>query len=169
MVVSDTHGRVSLLEQILEEQPSADRVFFLGDGLSDAVKVTGYYPRLTLFGVAGNCDRYPAGEDIKETVINGIRIVYCHGHTLGVKHGLNRLKDYAVAHKANLVLFGHTHTAFYLYENGIHFLNPGSPARPAGSCASYAVADITPTGIVCNIIPLDKKLRTKGCSLYLRG
>ena len=52
LVLSDSHGAVHFLRRILDTEPEAEIVFFLGDGLSDIEKVKlalteqGYYLQL---------------------------------------------------------------------------------------------------------------------------
>lgn len=154
IAVSDLHGRGSYLEKIIEQQPNAAAMFFLGDGLEAAMHVMTFYPNLPFYAVNGNCDGFSLTAEVKQTVIGGKKIVYCHGHGFSVKHGLERIKSYAKAADADLCLFGHTHTAYYSYEDGIHFLNPGSPARPVDCPASYAVIDIYNGEIFCNHIKI---------------
>ena len=53
------------------------------------------------------------------------------------------------AREADIVLYGHTHIAYTGYEDGLYILNPGT-ARPAGG--SYGMVDITPAGVVLNVV-----------------
>ncbi len=152
IVLSDLHGRSSALEKIIEQQQSADAVFFLGDGMDSAMHVMAFYPNMPFYATNGNCDGFSPSPEVKQITLCGKKIVYCHGHGFGVKHSLDRIKNYAVQVGADLCLFGHTHTAYHHYENGIHFLNPGSPALPFDSPASYAVVDFYNGEIFCNHI-----------------
>lgn len=154
IAVSDLHGRASCLEKIIEQQPDAAALFFLGDGLECAMHVMTFYPALPFYAVKGNCDGFSLSAEVKQAVICGKKIVYCHGHGFGVKHSLDRIKSYAKAVNADLCLFGHTHTAYHAYEDGVHFLNPGSPALPNDSPASYAVIDIYNNEFFCNHIKI---------------
>ena len=53
--------------------------------------------------------------------------------------------------KAQVALFGHTHHALEEYDDGLYLLNPGSlnSWEP-----SYGTVDITPQGIVTNVVKL---------------
>ena len=50
-----------------------------------------------------------------------------------------------------MLLYGHTHNAFTDYEEGLYMMNPGSLN---GWQATYGTLDITPQGIVTNIVKL---------------
>lgn len=64
----------------------------------------------------------------------------------------------AIRKEAKVVLFGHTHEAYYEYRDGIHILNPGSLGHPRGSLyPTYAVIDIQGKNIVCNHIRLEEQ------------
>ena len=52
---------------------------------------------------------------------------------------------------AQVLLYGHTHQALTDYDDGLHILNPGSLS---GWRPSYGTLDITPQGIVPNVIRL---------------
>ncbi len=56
IVISDTHGRSSLIEKIIEAQPEAKHVFFLGDVVRDIEDLPYIYPTHTFHIVSGNCD-----------------------------------------------------------------------------------------------------------------
>lgn len=152
VAVSDLHGRSSALEKIIEQQPKIDALFFMGDGMDCAMHVMAFYPDIPFYATNGNCDGFSLSAEVKTANIGGKKIIYCHGHGFSVKHSLDALKAYARAQNADLCLFGHTHTAYHAFEDGIHFLNPGSPSKPVDSHASYAVIDIYNGQIFCNII-----------------
>ena len=51
--------------------------------------------------------------------------------------------------KGDILLHGHTHIPETVYRDGLYIMNPGSLR---GSYGSYGIIDITPQGIVTNII-----------------
>ncbi len=55
---------------------------------------------------------------------------------------------------AQIAVFGHTHVAHCVYEQGVYLLNPGSASSPRAGRASYGIVDITPNGIVPFIVEL---------------
>lgn len=152
VVISDSHRRSGNVKKILDAQQNARHVFFLGDVTGDIEDLIKFYPDKIFHIVSGNCDIfsvYPAA-DIAE--VEGHRIFFTHGHTLGVKYGTERLIAAARAAGCDIALYGHTHVSKTLYENGMYVVNPGSCAEPREGGKSYAVIDIEKSGIMPIII-----------------
>ena len=110
-------------------------------------EVAAEFPERTVTMVAGNCDiaRMEPAERLLE--LAGRRLLMLHGHTRRVKAGLTPAIAAARAKECDLLLYGHTHTPFVGYEEGLHILCPGSIARR--NSHTYGVVDITPAGVVC--------------------
>ena len=129
----------------IEREPSAEIVYFLGDGChdyEDAIEI--YGNKKAFICVRGNCDMYcdyPAN-DIRS--IEGAKIYATHGYVERVKYGTYDLEYAAREAGCNIALFGHTHEALSKYSNGIHLFNPGSIKH-----GQYGVIDITDSGIIC--------------------
>ena len=68
-----------------------------------------------------------------------------------VKYGLSNLVAAAEERGAQIALFGHTHQAMTEYRGGLYLMNPGSLSGPSGT---YGIIDLTPAGIVTNILHL---------------
>lgn len=154
LVISDTHGRVSEIEKAIEAHPEIKHVFFLGDCVRDMEDIPFIYPDKTYHIVEGNCDGYTEHKSVEIIELCGKRILFTHGHTFSVKLGMERLYAEAERQNADIVLFGHTHTAITEYANGRYFVNPGSLYSGALGFRSYAIVDITEKGIMPNIIKL---------------
>ena len=155
VVFSDTHGRYSAMEEIVERNLNADMFVFLGDGEREFDNITALYPKLDFRHVSGNCDYASFAPDMIIIGAENVRILATHGHRFGVKISNEYLKKLAVENNCKVVLFGHTHERYENYENGIYFLNPGSASCPRdGKKPSYGYIDITPAGIVTNIVTL---------------
>ena len=149
LVFSDSHGIRSVVEKALTDHPEAERVFFLGDGLQQMEETAAQFPSPVYHMTAGNCD-WGGGQTPQELVtVAGRRIFYTHGHLYGVKFGLDKLLAAGRKSRADLILYGHTHIADTRYENGLYIMNPGS-ARSIGG--SYGIVDITPEGLVLNVV-----------------
>lgn len=144
LVVSDSHGRTSVLREILELHGTPN-VIFLGDGLRDVEEMEQLYPDRRFYRVAGNCDFGASDLTTGRIEFAGRRIFYTHGHTYHVKYGLRELKDAARRAGADIALYGHTHAAFFEYDDGLYIMNPGAVS---GGDAGYGLIDITPAGIV---------------------
>ena len=50
---------------------------------------------------------------------------------------------------AQIALYGHTHEPMTDYQDGLYVMNPGALG---GARGSYGIIDLTPAGIVTNII-----------------
>jgi len=126
LVVSDSHERVSLLEQAIAAQPTAKQLFFLGDGTADIETAAALFPTLPIFKVRGNCDFYADAPEEGLETLGGKRFFFTHGHRYAVRLEDAVLAQAAAAHHADIVLYGHTHVPVHRFENGIHYFNPGA-------------------------------------------
>ena len=154
VVFSDSHNNYFLLRDIVLAQPEAEVFLHLGDGCKEFDYLAANFPLRVMKGLCGNCDWGSAGHTEAVTELGGKRIFYTHGHSYGVKSGLERLKEAARGAKADIALFGHTHVAMTFYEDGICYMNPGSLERPQRGNPSYGVVDITKAGIVTFIVEI---------------
>jgi putative phosphoesterase len=152
LVVSDTHRDRYALRRALLAQPTAEVVIHLGDGEEEANEMKLNFPEKMFLQVRGNCDWGSAlpAEGIAQ--LEGKRIFYTHGYTYNVKFGLYEAVSAARAKKADVLLFGHTHNPMTEYRDGLYIMNPGSLN---GSSGTYGTLDITPAGIVTNIVSCD--------------
>ena len=124
LVFSDSHGYLEHIRKVLQTE-APDLVIFLGDGLNDLYQIKREFPELPMEYVKGNCDLAQEKEE-KLLLIEGKRVLICHGHTYHVKSGYLNIEYGAKDKQADVVLFGHTHQAFYNHHNGLVMLNPGS-------------------------------------------
>ena len=92
LVISDSHGRTSLIERAIEEQPEAKHIFFLGDCVKDIEDYTFIYSDRTFHIVSGNCDGYSSFKSSDRVNIGGKNIFFTHGHYYSVKSGISKLK-----------------------------------------------------------------------------
>ncbi len=146
LVISDSHGRSSYIESAIEAQPEAKHIFFLGDKLCDINYLPEIYSDRTFYTVPGNCDFGVFEPTTRTVTLDGRKILYTHGHEFSVKSGTERLKSYARARGADIVLYGHTHVSETVYEDGIYVVNPGSLGR-GQYFNSYAVIDLEKSGV----------------------
>lgn len=151
LVVSDTHGSDSDLRRAILAQPKAEIVIHLGDGEAEWERAKRNFPEKMFLGVRGNCDWGSSLPPTGEYTAQGVKIFYTHGYLYGVKSGPYTIVCAARERGARVLLYGHTHQAFTDYEDGLYLMNPGSLS---GWGASYGTLDITPQGIVTNIIKL---------------
>ena len=143
-ILSDSHGRPDAITEVIR-RVRPDGVLFAGDGLRDLTHTDLPCP---LWAVQGNCDWMtlplliggslciPSEEEI--LVWEGLRILLCHGHRLGVKSGLAIAVAHAAQRGADVLVFGHTHEPLerripagetvggVLLEKDLYLFNPGS-------------------------------------------
>ncbi len=145
---SDTHGNSGTMRKIIEKD--ADAYIFLGDGERELDRMREQYPDKLIMNVKGNCDFCSSAPDIDLYSVNGVRIMFTHGHNHGVKYSTDRLFYLAEENDIQIMLYGHTHCRDLKYDSGIYVINPGSASMPRDFKApSYAYIDITDKGIFC--------------------
>jgi uncharacterized protein len=151
LVTSDTHRDAFSLRKAILEQTKAEIVIHLGDGADEAQEMKDNFPEKMFLMVRGNCDWGSTLPAFGDVTINGKNIFYTHGYTYQVKYGLREAISAARDHKADILLFGHTHTAMIDYEDGLYIMNPGSLY---GSTGTYGTIDLTSAGIAPNIVKI---------------
>lgn len=149
LVFSDSHGSKRNIERAIANQPEANIVIHLGDGADDVLDLEFIHQDKQFYQVAGNCDWSSPLPLEGELKVAQKTIFFTHGHGYKVKTDLQHIKLEARKRNADLVLFGHTHLPITEYDNGLYLLNPGSAQSPNGT---YGIVDITPSGIVINIV-----------------
>ncbi|MBQ8747306.1 MAG: metallophosphoesterase family protein [Clostridia bacterium] len=152
LVFSDSHGRTDGIRRAIEaHRADTDLIYFLGDGVWDIAEVLADFPSIPAVVLRGNwdsptavlaCGMETAEGDIR--MLDGVRIFALHGHTVGVKFGLEDYLARAAKAGASLALFGHTHQPYNHAEKAafgpnerILFFNPGSVGK--GSPCTYGV------------------------------
>ncbi len=135
LVFSDSHGYLDHIREILKKE-KPDMIIHLGDCVRDVYELRKEFPEHTIEYVKGNCDIVQEPEE-KLLLIEGKKVLICHGHTYQVKSGYLNIEYGAKEKQADAVLFGHTHQAFYNHHNGLVMLNPGSIGFSVLSPASY--------------------------------
>ncbi len=135
LVFSDSHGNAANMSAVLSQHRDAEVVFFLGDGLADMLylkEADRNVGRCRMYlPVRGNCDHsyLIPDSDVKKTdeiELLGKRIVYTHGDLYNAKYGDTALLYLAKERGADILLFGHTHSQYERYEDGVYLFNPGS-------------------------------------------
>lgn len=148
VVISDSHRKCGAVYNIIEAEPTARHIFFLGDVVEDIEDISLAFPDRIYHIVSGNCDgfsQYPTTDIAK---IGAVNILYTHGHRHSVKSSVQPLVKLARERECKIVLFGHTHIARVEYQDGIYIVNPGSCAASREGKNSYAVIDIEDNGIM---------------------
>lgn len=144
VVLSDSHRNKRNLYEVIERHlDNADLFLFLGDGESDFEDAALLYPKMKYDMVAGNCDFGSTLPLYKEIICADKRVFFTHGHPFYVKHGNYELIREAQRRQCDIALYGHTHTQYAEYLDGLYIMNPGSIAS-----GEYGVIDIVRNGIM---------------------
>ncbi|MBR2810281.1 MAG: metallophosphoesterase family protein [Solobacterium sp.] len=136
VVVSDSHGNIRPLHQIMEKHADADLFIHCGDSGWNPSGLQGW----TVVG--GNVDYmydYPLAL-IEE--VGPHKILVTHGHACfsSYRPDYGALADYAKDLECDTVMFGHTHIFYDSTVHGVRLINPGSTYKNRdGSDPCYAV------------------------------
>lgn len=135
IAITDTHANFSALEKLLPKMIENDYVFHMGDHQRDILSYSSELKNKIL-SVKGNCDG--GGEDLI-VEIEGLKILLTHGDRYSVKRSNFNLLLRAKEVGANVVFYGHTHSALIEEIDGITFINPGCMTRWSDNTYCYAV------------------------------
>ena len=150
VVVSDSHKDFYSLQKAVLSQSSAEVVVFCGDGNEDMDTLAVTIPDKMIISVRGNCDWCSEKRYSEQITLENKHIFVTHGHLFGVKSGYSQIINQAHLLDTDILLFGHTHVPYTAYDDGMYIMNPGS----IGYTGTYGIVDITPSGIMTNIIKL---------------
>ncbi len=144
LVLSDSHSSIRFMRRCVDVL-APDWIIHLGDYFDDGQTLHEAYPRIPMYQVPGNCDRYrcPQGQpEIMIPSISGVTLYLTHGHRHQVKSHLGALLRDARACGAAAVLYGHTHQKDCHREpDGLWVLNPGSCGYFGGSAGLIRIED----------------------------
>ena len=133
LVMSDTHGDVNLVNEVLLENGDCDLVLHCGDICVDPSYIYG-----NLLIVKGNCDRFSNFPLTRDIEVLGKKIHFEHGHRYGALKYENIEKL-----GCDIFLFGHTHCRLADKYKNTYIFNPGSLVRPRdGSKGTYLILTI---------------------------
>lgn len=143
LVISDTHGRCGILDQVFREAGEIDCVIHCGDVSEDEKEIRSRVQCPVLM-VAGNNDFFTDLPKEIKTTLAGNSIFICHGHRQRVSFGMEGLYFRGLEENAGIVLFGHTHRPMCAWQGGMLIANPGSLSQPrqAGWHKTYMVLEL---------------------------
>lgn len=140
LAMSDTHGDTSAIDSVLREQTDIDAVVHCGDVDDDSDYLAGHLPQMMPFvAVSGNNDWFAQHPRFVCCTWGGVPFYITHGHMERVRSGHAGLVAAAQAKKCRVALYGHTHRAVTVTEEGILLVNPGALRYPD---YSYAIVHI---------------------------
>ncbi len=147
LIVSDTHGRHTGLDRVLEEAGEIDMFIHLGDvegGEEYIDAVVGCEKHM----VKGNNDFFSELPKEEEFRIGNYKAFITHGHGYYVSLDPEYIREEGKARKADIVMFGHTHRPYFEQKDNMIVLNPGSVSFPRqeGRRGSYMIMEIDENG-----------------------
>ncbi|MDD7306373.1 MAG: metallophosphoesterase [Peptoniphilaceae bacterium] len=142
LITSDTHGSYNSISDFILENANIDLILHAGDNTSDAKSIS-YETGVDFITVKGNNDSFDFINKEHELIdLKNFRILLTHGHKENVYRTYNNLISLAKKTKSSIVIFGHTHTYYNSYQDGILLLNPGSPTLPRDGNPGFLIMDI---------------------------
>ena len=134
IVVSDSHGFNSRLDEVLNKESDADCFIHCGDIECSEDAYPMYHT------VQGNNDLFC---DYPQKIIlpaMGHRILVMHGNQFPYRQRLERMAEFAKQEHCDIFCYGHSHIAAIEQLDQVLLLNPGSLWRSRdGRGPSYAV------------------------------
>lgn len=151
VVISDSHGYANNIHAVLEREKECKTVIFLGDGISDVLKVKEWFPNHSFICVKGNNDFHSDENTTAYKCFEKCVVVMSHGHLFSVRQSRRELINHAKGVMANAVFYGHTHKAEDYTDvlSGIRVVNPGALCD-----GKYAVAEFNKGEVEVNLLRL---------------
>lgn len=140
-ITGDTHGQKEAIRQVITAVGPVDYWLHTGDHDRDSVLLT-ELTGVPALAVAGNCDGNAIGLPDEFRTWEGVSLWLTHGHRKQVKSGLRELMWWGQQYEVDVIVFGHSHQALCVEQEGRLYLNPGSPAYPRGDKPSAAVLSL---------------------------
>jgi len=132
-LISDTHipaKAKAVPKKIFEVFDGASFILHAGD-LTQLSVVDELEQLAPVVAVCGNMDGYEVKEKLPR--MNSVKVYkWKIGviHNPGIFWGTKRMKTIAKRNNLDALIFGHTHRPSFKREEGIVFVNPGSPTNP---------------------------------------
>lgn len=149
LIVSDSHGKNTHLNKVLDKEKDIEVFLHLGDLEGSEHFIETFVPcRIEM--VSGNNDYFTEVDREKIIELGGYKIFMTHGHRYGVNFGTEDLKEAGRNLGVDIVMFGHTHVPCIDTEDDIIAINPGSISQPRqpGRIPTYIIMEIYDNGEV---------------------
>ena len=129
-VFSDSHGDVAAMEALYREMDRIDMIFFLGDMSADIDRFRQDLERAgdktPVYHVRGNNDITSKEPDTLIVPMEERKALLTHGHLYRVRTGTEALCRAALSMGCDTALYGHTHSRYCSFDQGVFVLNPGA-------------------------------------------
>lgn len=133
VIVSDSHGRENILDDIAILNSDCDLFLHAGDSLLSKTAISPYHQ------VKGNCDIFIKEKELFFE-IEGVRIMMFHGHDEDLRS--EKCYEKAKLNNCDIIIHGHTHKKRNERYNDVLILCPGSLKRARDDSESYIVLNI---------------------------
>jgi putative phosphoesterase len=158
-VIADTHIPVSarkLPQKVYDNFKDCDLIIHAGD-LVDMSVIEELSKIAETKAVSGNMDGYEVTQKLPDELlieVAGKKIGVIHGRGPGFK--VRQMAKEAFGDKADIIIFGHSHTPVNEKKDGILFFNPGSPTDTVFSpYRSFGIIEINGDDIKAEIVKID--------------
>ncbi len=154
LLISDTHGSIGRVTNILKRLTGIDLIIHCGDYAFDAQWLAESCD-IPIVSVKGNSDEYYG--DAFETVATPYgNLLVTHGHMQLVEFRLDNLLYLTEENHCIGACFGHTHIACCEETDGIHLINPGSLTDPRDETGgTFALINSTEENFYVDIVRYD--------------
>lgn len=144
LVLSDNHGNVGILKELLLQNEDCDYYVHCGDSEMTKKQLNHF------IAVRGNCDYDFELDDEFILELENHKILITHGHKkISFQRNVLDLIEYAKTKACDIVFFGHTHIFLDQVIKNIHLVNPGSLHHSRdGSLCSYALVYIEKDNVI---------------------
>lgn len=149
LVISDTHGHLDNLREVLKLDGPFDMILHLGDVCHDEEEIREMAgERCTVTFVRGNCDYFSREPDTRDFKLGKYKIHMEHGMFL--PDSLQSISYKAEEIGADIMFFGHTHRPLLTWQGNVRIINPGSISKPRQTDGNptYLIMDVDRDGEV---------------------
>lgn len=147
LVISDSHGRNTYLDKVVDRVTNIDLLIHLGDfeGGENHIREVAL---CKVEMVSGNNDYFTSMDREKVISIGKYKVLLTHGHRYNVNTSRERIREIGIEQKVDIVMFGHTHMPIVDKTSKPILINPGSITQPRqeGRIPSYILMEIDKEG-----------------------
>lgn len=111
-------------------------------------------PGVKILGVPGNCDMFSTSPSYDLVTAEGRQIFLPMGPFPRQERPRQPEELCCGPTGRDVALYGHTHVSHTEYDDGLYLMNPGSVSASRNGGNSFGIVDITPAGIVTNVVSL---------------
>lgn len=145
LVLSDSHGNINKLKDIIEAEQTFDCLIHCGDGINDLIHAV--IPKgVPVITVCGNIDRARGieGKTWLVETFGRFRFFITHGDEFGAHHDITGVWSEAKRLRCDIACFGHTHRPMN-EKTTPYMFNPG-----AAQTGMYGIINIS-NNLMCEL------------------